>query len=58
MTRAAASIGPGGAWQPIRAFGAKAAEHAGRLAAVLAVYADPEAMDVPGDAMACRIALA
>jgi hypothetical protein len=43
---------------PIRAFGAKMAEHAGRLAAVLATYADPECMEVDGNAMACGIALA
>ncbi len=42
----------------IRAFGAKMAEHAGRLAAVLTVYADPDAMEVNAEAMACGIALA
>ena len=49
-----------GAFRPIRAFGAKMAEHAGRLAAVLATYADPDpdAMGVDGNAMACGIALA
>ncbi len=52
------AIGQGGAWQPIKAFGAKAAEHAGRLAAVLTAYGDPDAMEVAGEAMACGIALA
>jgi hypothetical protein len=55
---AEACIGAAGDWRPIRAFGAKAAEHAGRLAAVLAVYADPDAMEVTGEAMAGGIALA
>ncbi len=55
---AEASIGTGGELEPIRAFGAKMAEHAGRLAAVLAVYADPDAMEVPGEMMACGIELA
>lgn len=48
----------GRALHPIRALGAKLAEHAGRLAAVLALYADPDAMDVPRAAMACGIQLA
>ena len=47
----------GGKLHLIRAFGAKMAEHAGRLAAVLSTYVDPEAMDVHGDAMACGIEL-
>jgi hypothetical protein len=47
-----------GALRSIRAFGAKMAEHAGRLAAVLATYADPDAMEVDGNAMAGGIALA
>jgi hypothetical protein len=59
---------PGGAYHAIRPFGAKLAEHAGRLAAVLTAYADPDAMDVsadmmaprhhPGTALRCRIAAA
>ena len=53
-----AAIAPGGRLTPIKAFAAKMAEHAGRLAAVLAVYDDPEAMVVPAEAMACGIALA
>jgi hypothetical protein len=52
-----ARLSPGGDLASIRAWGAKAAEHAGRLAAVLAVYADPDAMEVTGEAMACGIAL-
>jgi hypothetical protein len=34
------------------------AEHAGRLAAVLSVYADPDAIEVSGKVMACGVALA
>ncbi|MGK7863196.1 YfjI family protein [Falsiroseomonas sp. E2-1-a4] len=52
------AIGDGGAWRPIRAFGAKAPEHAGRLAAVLATYADPDAMEIGAEYVACGIALA
>jgi hypothetical protein len=48
----------GGDLHPIRAFGAKMAEHAGRLAAVLSVYADADAMEVKAEAMAGGIALA
>ncbi len=50
-------IAPGGDLAPIRAWGAKAAEHAGRLAAVLALYADADAMEVPAEHLACGIAL-
>ena len=48
----------GGELHAIRAFGAKMGEHAGRLAAVLSVYADPDAMEVNAEAMACGITLA
>ena len=34
------------------------AEHAGRLAAVLEVYGDPDAMEVSAELMACGIVLA
>lgn len=51
------AIGPGGEYASIRAFGAKMGEHSGRLAAVLTAYADPDAMEVPGEAMACGIEL-
>ncbi len=50
------AIAEGGAWRPIRAWGAKAAEHAGRLAAVLAAYAGADR--VTGEAMANGITLA
>ena len=50
-------IAPGADLAPIRAWGAKAAEHAGRLAAVLALYADADAMEVSAEHMACGIAL-
>ena len=53
---AEAAIGDGGEWRGIRAFGAKAAEHAGRLAAVLAAYAGEP--DVSAEMMACGITLA
>jgi hypothetical protein len=49
---------PGGAYHPIKAFASKLAEHAGRLAAVLAIYANSDAMEVSADLMACGIALA
>jgi len=47
-----------GALAPIKAFAAKLAEHAGRLAAVLTVYNDPDAMVVPLWAMQNGITLA
>lgn len=53
-----ARIGPGKDWAPIRAWGAKAAEHAGRLAAVLTLFADADAMEIPPELTACGIALA
>ncbi len=48
----------GGEMRAIQAFASKMAEHAGRLAAVLAVYADPDAPEVGATAMAGGIALA
>jgi hypothetical protein len=51
-------LGDDGELRPIRAFGAKMAEHAGRLAAVLTVYGNPDAMEVDAGAMACGITLA
>lgn len=48
----------GGALYPVRAFGAKLAEHAGRLAATLTIYASPDALVVGAEAMRCGIALA
>jgi hypothetical protein len=42
----------------VKAFAGKLAEHAGRLAAVLTVYDDPNAMEVPLIAMQCGISLA
>jgi hypothetical protein len=52
-----ARIAPGESLAPIRAWGAKGAEHAGRLAAVLELHADPDAMEVSAEHMACAIAL-
>ncbi len=51
-------LGDGGALRPVRGFGAKLAEHAARLAAVMAIYADPDAPAVGGEDMANAIALA
>lgn len=42
----------------IKAFASKLAEHAGRLAATLTLYNDPEALEVPLAAMRCGIILA
>ena len=50
-------LAAGGALHAIRAFGAKMAEHAGRLAAVLTVYETPDAIEVDAKAMACGITL-
>ncbi len=49
---------PEGALRPIQSFASKMAEHAGRLAAVLTVYADPDAVEVEAAAMAGGIELA
>jgi hypothetical protein len=53
-----AQLLPGGEFATIVAFGAKLAEHAGRLAAVLTVYADPDAQEVPAKMMENGIDLA
>jgi hypothetical protein len=52
------SLGSGGELEPIRAFGAKLAEHAGRLASVLTGYADPDAGEVGSDALQNAVELA
>lgn len=52
------AIAPDGPLVPIRAFAAKLAEHAGRLAAVLTLFAYPDAMEVPLIAMQSGVALA
>ena len=49
---------PDAALSRIKAFAGKLAEHAGRLAAVLTVFDDPNAMEVPLIAMQCGIKLA
>lgn len=51
-------IAPEGGLSSIRAFGAKLAEHAGRLAAVLTLFGDPDAMEVPLVAMQSATTLA
>jgi hypothetical protein len=43
---------PGGPFEDARAFASKTAEHAARLAAVLTIYADPDAPEVAGETMA------
>ncbi len=49
---------PGGELASIRGFASKMAEHAGRLAAILELYGDPEAIEVSAEAMANGITLA
>lgn len=52
------AIAPNGQFAPIRPFAANLAEHAGRLAAVLTLYANPDAMEIPLVAMRCATTLA
>ena len=49
---------PGGHFEDARAFASKTAEHASRLAAVLTIYADPDAPEVAGEIMAGATELA
>ena len=49
---------PGGAFEDAHAFASKAAEHAARIAAVLTIYADPDASEVTGETMAGATELA
>jgi len=51
-------LAPGKPLHAIKGFGAKLAEHAGRLAAVLAAYADPESLSVDRHHVAAGITLA
>jgi hypothetical protein len=51
-------LAPRGALASIKAFGSKMPEHAGRLAAVLAAYRDPETVEVSALDMAAGIELA
>ena len=51
-------LAEGGALRSIRGFGAKLAEHAGRLAAVLTIYENPDAKCVPVENMQRGITLA
>lgn len=48
----------GEVYAPIQAFASKLAEHAGRLAAILSVYENPDALEVSREAMANGIVLA
>jgi len=50
--------GPAGDLAPIRDFAAKAAEHAARLAAVVAMVEEPTATEVDTNAISCGIGLA
>jgi hypothetical protein len=52
------SLAEGGERSSIRAFGAKMAEHAGRLAGVIATYTETEVMEIDAATMAGGIALA
>lgn len=49
---------PGGPFEDARAFASKTAEHAARLAAVMAIFADPDAAQVAGETMAGAIEIA
>ncbi|MEQ9696100.1 DUF3987 domain-containing protein [Shimia sp. SDUM112013] len=49
---------PGGPFVGARAFASKAVEHAARLAAVLTIYADPDAVEAAGETMAGAIEIA
>lgn len=49
---------PGAGLETIRAFASKMPEHAGRLAAVIALYDAPDAMEVGAEPMAAGITLA
>lgn len=48
----------GGPFEDIRAFASKAAEHAARIAAVLTIYADPDATEVTEETMVGAVELA
>jgi hypothetical protein len=48
----------GKALYPIQAFGARMAEHAGRLAAVLGMFSDSDTMETDKSALECGIELA
>nr|WP_280528179.1 YfjI family protein [Sphingomonas lutea] len=52
------AIALNGGLSTVRPFGAKLAEHAGRLAAILTLYDNPDAMEVPLVAMQCGVTLA
>jgi hypothetical protein len=51
-------LAPGGKLAAIRAFASKLAEHAGRIAAVIALYSDPNCTSVNAEAMSVGINLA
>jgi hypothetical protein len=49
---------PGGELAPVKPFASKMAEHAARIAAVIALVEDPKASEISADAMRCGFALA
>lgn len=51
------AIAPDGRLATIRPFGAKLAEHAGRLAAILTLYDDADAIEIPPIAIECAVVL-
>jgi len=51
-------LAPEGKYRPVLDFGAKAAEHAARIAGVLSLVSDINAVDIPEDTMASAIVLA
>jgi hypothetical protein len=52
------AIGRGGDFEAVRGLGNKLAEHAARLAAVLTLFADPDAAEISGEAIGSGIVLA
>jgi hypothetical protein len=49
---------PGGAFEGARAFASKTAEHAARIAAVMTIFADPDAAEVTAETEADAVTLA
>lgn len=49
---------PGGSFEDSRGFASKTAEHAARIAAVMTIYADPDAAEVSGETMAGAVEIA
>ena len=49
---------PGGAFEGVRAFASKTAEHAARIAGVMTIFVDPEAQEVTAETMADAVTIA